>query len=448
MRHNNEKYYNSNPSGPNLSEQEKQVIRNYIIDLLGNDPINCVKDIVHDRRFGSLRTISGRLGISRPTFRAYISTWLEILYGKAAVEEVIKLIWPEKSAKQKEKIRFNEIIEKYIRLYPKRTYLIPTRNDLLKGELHGIISKNTFKPWVIDYLIQVKRNNPDVAQEIYDRIWGDNCAIRKKNEYNDIKSFIQHRDHESSLVLTSKIDFNLMTEFPTERYVKILCKERHEFSIKVRKLIYDYNWCPYCNELLCERLMRTYLEKFFKSDFKPQVRFEEACGINKEEFIIHFIKINRVRYFIPVSVGKLRYDHFCSNVCVEGNDGTSYQFTIAGEYDGFYHDEKDIKNNPFCDSMEDYAAVKARDYLKNDISYKKKTILIRLKEKDGFTRKTLLKNQKRVIQETALQFNEQAKTLFGLNNVQMRYDPLVKFDPLGYRRPTLFNGSLDRFLEI
>ena len=59
----------SHPSGSNLSEIKKQKIRNYVIDLLGNNPKNCFKDIIYDDRFGSLQTISDRLGISRPTLK-------------------------------------------------------------------------------------------------------------------------------------------------------------------------------------------------------------------------------------------------------------------------------------------------------------------------------------------------------------------------------------------
>jgi len=434
------------PSCSNLSEIDKQKIRNYVIDLLGNDPINCFKDIIYDDRFGSLRTISDRLGISRPTLRAYISTWLEILYGKEAVEDVIKLFWPENSAKKKEKIRFYEIIEKYIRLYPKSISLIPTRNNLLKGDLHGIISKNTFKPWVIEYLVQVKCYNPGESRAIYDEIWGKTCAIRKRIEYENIKDFIQYRSHGKARILTSRTVYELMTEYPTDRYIKISCGVGHEFSIQVRKIIYDYNWCPYCNELICERMMRTYLEQFFKKEFKVQVRLEQACGIDREKVIIRTIRINGVKYPIPVFVGQLRYDHFCPNVYVIGNDGINYKFAIAGEYDGFYHDEINIKKNPFCDSMEDFASINARDSIKNEVSYRKKIILIRLKEKDGFNRKMLLKNQKRVIQEIVLQFNEQVKDVFGLYDVQMKYDPYVRFDPLGDGESYRIKGSLDDFL--
>jgi len=61
------------PSGSNLSKKEKQIIRNYVIDLLGNDPINCYKNIINNDNFGSLREIAKRLRISRPTLRWYIS---------------------------------------------------------------------------------------------------------------------------------------------------------------------------------------------------------------------------------------------------------------------------------------------------------------------------------------------------------------------------------------
>ncbi|GAH68862.1 unnamed protein product, partial [marine sediment metagenome] len=269
------------------------------------------KEIIFNERFGSLRKISDRLRISRANLKWYISNWLEILYGKEALDEIFKLFWPDNSAKQKDKIRFYEIIEKYIRLYPESTSLIPSRNILLKSELCGILSKNTFKPWVIDYLVQVKFYNPDESRAIYDEIWGKTCAIRKKIEYENIKGFIQHRSHGKAHVLTSRAVFELMIGYPTDRYIKISCGEGHEFSIQVRKLIYDYNWCPYCNELICERIMRVCLEQVFKKEFKVQVRLEQACGIDREKLIIRTVRINGVKYPIHVFVGQLRYDHFC-----------------------------------------------------------------------------------------------------------------------------------------
>ncbi len=70
-------------------------------------------------------------------------------------------------------IKIGGIIEKYIRLYPERTSLIPTRNKLLNEELRRIISKNTFKPWVIDFLVQIKHYSLEESQMIYDVIWGN-----------------------------------------------------------------------------------------------------------------------------------------------------------------------------------------------------------------------------------------------------------------------------------
>jgi len=434
------------PSCSNLSEIKKQKIRNYVIDLLGNDPITCFKDIIYDDRFGSLRAISDRLRISRPTLRLYISTWFEILYGKKAVDKTIKLFWPDNSAKQREKMRFYDIIEKYVGLFPERTSLIPTRNKLLEGELHGILSKNTFKPWLIEYLIQTKCYSREESYAIYDEIWGKQCAKRRKIQYEDIEDFVYQRSHGKAHVLSSKAFFDLMSDYPTDRHIEILCEEGHTFPIQVRKLIYDYNWCLYCNERLCERIMRNYLSQFFNKKFKSQVRLEQACGIDREKIVIQTIEIYGKKYQIRVFVGQLRYDHFCADVCVVGNSGAKYEFTIAGEYDSFYHDEIDIGKNHFCKRMEDFASVNARDLIKNEFSYRKKVILIRLKEKDGFTRRFLLKNPKKVIQEIILQFNKQVKEIFGLYDVQLKYDPYIRFDPLGEEEPYRINESLGDYL--
>ena len=442
--HSNNINLGSHPSGSNLSEIEKQRIRNYVIDLLGNDPINCYKDIINDDKFGSLRSISDRLRISRPTLRRYISTWLEILYEKKEVDDIIKLFWQEKSARQKEKIRFYEIIEKYIRLFPERISLIPTRNNLLGSELRGILSKNRFKPWVIDYLIQ--NNCLDESYAIYDAIWGKNCAKRRKIEYDDIEDFVHQRSHGIALVQTRKIDFESMLEYPTDRYIEISCGKGHKFPIRVRKLIYDYNWCPYCNERLRERVLGIYLGQFFKKDFEAQVTLNQTFGIDREKVIVRTIEIEGVKYAIRVFAGQLRYDHFCPNVCVAGNNGVNYTFAVAGEYDGLYHDEGDLRKNPFCNSMGDFASIKARDSVKNELSCEEKVIVIRLKENNGFNQRKLMHNQKEVIQEIIMQFNEQVKDLFGFNDVRMKYDPYIRFDPLGVDEPHRIKGSLDDFL--
>ncbi len=434
------------PHNSNLNGTESQKIRNYVIDLLGNDPVNCYRDIICKTNFTSLRSIAKELGISRSTLKWYIANWLETLYRKEKVDEIFKLFWPANSSRQKEKIIFYRIIEKYIRLYPKCISLIPTRNSLLKNELNGIITKNTFKPWVIDYLVQDKFYNFDKSHKIYEEIWGNKCAIKKKIEYNNINNYIHHRSRGRARILTSKPNFDLMIEYPTERYLKLICGEGHKFSIQVRKLIYDYNWCPYCNELICEKIMRSYLEQIFKKEFKVQVSLEKACGIDRKKSITRIVQLNGVEYPIKVYVGQLRYDHFCGDVTIASDDGTIYQFVIAGEYDGFYHDETNINKNPFCDNLENFAAIIARDTIKNEVSYLNKVILIRLKEKKGFTRRKLLKNQKSVIQEIASQINEQIKKLFGFNDVKIRYNPYIKFELLGNDDSQPNKSSLDDYL--
>jgi hypothetical protein len=98
---------------------------------------------------------------------------------------------------------------------------------------------------------------------------------------------------------------------------------------------------------------------------------------------------------------------------------------MTGEYDGFHHDEENLRRNPFCDNIEDFATINSRDSVKKKVSYEKKVILIRLKEKDGFDRKKLLSNQKEVIQEIIRQFNKQVRELFGFHDFLIKYDPYI-----------------------
>jgi len=157
--------------------------------------------------------------------------------------------------------------------------------------------------------------------------------------------------------------------------------------------------------------MGNYLSQFFNKEFEAQVSLKQAYEIDRETVINRTIEINRIKYKIRVFAGQLRYDHFCPNVCIVGNNGDNYKFDIGGEYDGIHHDEEDLRKNPFCNNMGDFASIKARDSVKNKISCEEKVILIRLKEKNGFDRRKLLNNQKEVIQEIIQQFNKQVKEI-------------------------------------
>jgi len=49
---------------------------------------------------------------------------------------------------------------------------------------------------------------------------------------------------------------------------------------------------------------------------------------------------------------------------------------VAGEYDDFYHAERDLKINPYCKSIRDFAKILARDSVKNSEPKENKLILI------------------------------------------------------------------------
>ncbi|MBY8987267.1 MAG: hypothetical protein KGD61_02345 [Candidatus Lokiarchaeota archaeon] len=335
-------------------------------------------------------------------------------------------------------------ISEYI--LPERVNLIPTRNELLKSDLCRIVSKNTFKPWIIEYLTILKNKSKCESQAIYDEVWGRKCATRRKIGYKDVIDFIYQRSQGTANILTPKTSFDLNYNYPTDRHIKLICGEGHEFSIQVRKLIYDYQWCPLCNESFCERLMGNYLTQIFNGKFKTQVSLEKALGIDRGEVINRRTKLTENKYDIAIHIGQLRYDHFIKNISILGNDNIYYKFNVAGEYDGIQHDEENMSLNPFCENLEDFAAIKARDLVKNILSSKNKTILIRLKEKDGFNRRKLLKNQKEVIEEIISQFNNQIQETFDIKSIYLKYNPFVCFDPLGKKEPYRIRDSLDDFL--
>ena len=255
----------NHPVGYNLNENDRKEIINYITQLLGKDPIKNYKNIIFNDKFDSLRNISLDLNISRPTLIAHITSYLKKLYKTNEVEKIIQLFWPAKSAKQREKYEF-----------------FPSRNALLKNELKTLVSKNTFKIWVKNYLTQIKHHNIDKSEEIYNEIWGKQYAIKRKINFGDLKVFIHKRNGK---IKTLEKEFNLLSEYPTDRYIKLECKKKHEFKIKVRKLIYDNRWCPICHENFCEKIMRNYMSQLFKKVFNSQVSLHQACGISKNTII-------------------------------------------------------------------------------------------------------------------------------------------------------------------
>jgi len=189
------------------------------------------------------------------------------------------------------------------------------------------------------------------------------------------------------------------------------------------------------------------MSQLFKKEFKAQVGLDQACGISREEIRNLSIELDDVKYNIRVFVGQQRFDCFCRDVHLLGNNGDHYKFKVAAEYDGFYHDEQDPEINPYCKSMGDFAKILARDSVKNNESYENKIILIRLKEMKGFDRRKLMFNQKVVLQEIISQFNEQVKKLFGNHEVLLKYNPNIIFDPLGEKEPCRIRQLINNFLE-
>ena len=305
--------------------------------------------------------------------------------------------------------------------------------------------KKLIKQWLIDN-IQLNVNISELNKlknYIISEIWGIRCNKIRKITYEDIEKIISKR---GGIILTSKIKFDKLVNMPTERYIKIKCGKNHKFKTKVRCLIYDYNWCPICNEYICEKIMRNYMNFLFKNQLKAQVRLSQVLDIKKNKIIYQTIILNNKKFCIPVHVGLQRYDCFNSNLKLNGKDGRIYTFRVAGEYDGIQHFEEDITKNPYCSTRYDVAKMKARDLAKNKASIENNVILIRLKESKGFNRRVMICKQYLVLNEITKQFNSQIYLLFSHRNIRLKYNPNIKVDPLGIKKIYRKKGPMEAFL--
>ncbi len=267
--------------------------------------------------------------------------------------------------------------------YPNNKY-----NILSLAELKTIIKvrRTTITNWTKEYLIIIYGYSK--AIEMFKNIW----SLRKESRHIAIShqyltSFVKNRNAQ---LITTKEEFNLMNQIPTDRHIIIKCDKNHIFEASVTHLIHHLQWCPKCNQRFCERILRLYMESIF------QVEFPET-SLNKT-------------YGIPYNKGgKLRFDGFNKFVKIFGKI-----FRIAFEYDGVQHD---IFPNPFHKTFENFKKNNENDIIKQKIAQKEDTILIRLKEIDGFSSKTIYLFQREIL-----------KQFFELTGIKLEKIPVFKYD--------------------
>jgi len=221
-------------------------------------------------------------------------------------------------------------------------------------------SKPTIINWVKSYLND--RFGKEQSILIYERIWGSKCRLKKKYTYDLIKEFISD---QNGYIITSRDEWELMEDIPSERYIKIGHPSKdidHIWIVKVRYLINQSRWCPECNEYFCQKILQLYLNKIFGVNFRP-ITFKHIFGLGSGQG------------------GRLKYDLYNENVVIE-----NIRFKVAAEYDGEQHD---LFPNAYHKMIEDFYTQKRNDRLKDIISTDKSVILIRIKAIYGFHRNNI-----------------------------------------------------------
>ena len=376
-------------------------------------------------------------------------------YGSERTKSIYNKCWgsrnPRKNIDEKKEL-FSVYMREIMNLYKEGKELpndIGVRSLARKFNVNRMTIPNWIKKFINQWLInefQINSDNIELdksTNDIYDEIWGIRCNKIRKIKFEEIEKIILKR---GGILLTSKTEFDSLEEIPTERYIKVKCGKNHIFQIKIRCLIYDYNWCSTCNEYICEKILRYYMNNLFNTQFNPQVRLSKALKISIKNKITQNISFNDKKYDITVHVGRQRYDCFVSNLKLKGKDGKIYTLMIAGEYDGIQHSEEDPIKNPYCRNEYEIARTKARDLAKNKISAENTIILIRIKEFKGFNRRVMIYKQGLVLKEITKQFNSQFNTIYGHNNLRLKFNPNKMVNPLGIKSLYERRGPIQKFL--
>lgn len=151
-----------------------------------------------------------------------------------------------------------------------------------------------------------------------------------------------------------------MIESPTKRYIDVKCEKGHLWKVRVNSILYLGVTCPMCNELKSEEIMRFYMEELFSAKF-PKTTLHSAYQISGQ------------------NGGRLQFDGYNGKVIIN-----NCKYRIAFEYDGIQHD---LFPNCYHRNKKEYETQSYNDKKKRIIAQKYNTIIIRLKEYNGFNYK-------------------------------------------------------------
>jgi len=246
-----------------------------------------------------------------------------------------------------------------------------------------------------------KFKDVNIANEIKKSIWLKKSTTECKMNYEIVKLFADNLGYK---IVTTQQEFNNLKEIPSMRIINIKCNEGHIWSIRTSVLLYLGTECPTCSERYkCQTIMRLFIEKIFGVPF-PMTSLSRVYGVSGEKIVR--IKENSYK----IQIGMLSFDGYNPRVLVNGK-----HFKIAFEYDGRHHDDKN--HYYYTRYGRDFYFVKASDTIKFNLAKIEKTIVIRLKEIDGFKLSTIDTFQNEIIR----QFQELTGEVM-INIPKYRYD--------------------------
>ncbi len=301
-----------------------------------------------------------------------------------------KTYWGKKNYKKLLYVIFEEQLELY---YPDNIDQIKSLTDI--SEETGA-SETTVRKWKEKFLEE--KYGEEEATVIASKVWPsmkdlaytweiekDMVEARGGKLLTDKETF----DNGGELLEYNRCRLGLeQDELPTtsRRYVKARCGKKNclnEFYTSGYSMNAGY-WCPTCNSLFCESVLRKFAESLFPNSKFPKTRFSVAYGYTSDE------------------EGGREWDGYNERIKIGDNE-----YRISLEYDAGWHDEIDG-----CYSLteEDVRLKQQADELKDSIAFEKEhTIVVRLKEVKGYTRKSINDNW---LGEIVRQIGEGITTLF------------------------------------
>lgn len=375
----------------------RKELNKYLDSILKNYPENIRED-----KILSMNKLADKFNVSKPFVIDFLNNYIKLRYTKQEMMRIKKDLWPQGSLVNKiKREKFYQILPECIENFPNDISKIPSLQDF--ADMINV-ERNTITNWIKKYLLREFGSEESAIR--FKEIWtnrqgGQNVRLK----YEKLKNFIRNR---RGTLLTSKEQFDSM-KFPSQQHIEIVCEENHTFSPQILHILYHNQWCPTCKEYFCQKITRLYMEAIFDAEF-PETSLKNAYGLPAEEG------------------GQLRWDGYNNKVSVKGEI-----FRISFEYDGLQHDRWP---NWIHKSWEDFKKQQENDQKKNVIAGLSdyNTVVIRLKEINGFNKKTINKFQTEILK----QFYEQT-------GIKYPFDYDLDYDPFT-NSLKLKKGGLENFL--